>query len=88
MLSEKELITIATKKMIDIFGKPYLRENFTSTCEAKGIVKDNIFMFFLGFKSKTQLPDREAESHGWVVYGEVLIDAITGTILGVDYALE
>ena len=88
MLNEKELVTIATKKIIDIFGKPYLRENFANTCEAKGMTKDNTFMFFLGFKGKKQLPDREAEKHGWVVFAEVLVDAITGKIVNVDYVLE
>ena len=88
MLSEKELVTIATKKMIEIFGKPYLRENFANTLEAKGMVKDNIFMFFLGFKGKDAFPERKDEGHGWVVYGEVLLNALTGEITGLEYALE
>jgi len=88
MLTKKELVTIATNKMIDIFGKPYLRENFANTCKAQGMVKDNVFMMFLGFKGKKDFPNREAEKHGWVVFGEVLLDAITGEIIKTEYVLE
>lgn len=88
MMSEKELMRIATRKLIDIFGKQYLRDNYTNTIKSYGKIDDNIFALFVGIKSIDDLPKRKAERHGWVVYGQVNVNATTGKVLDTVYALE
>lgn len=88
MKTEKELMRIATGKLIDIFGKQYLRDNYTNTIKSYGMLDDNIFALFVGIKSDDDLPGRKAERHGWVVYGQVNVNATTGKVLNTVYALE
>ena len=88
MLDEKTLTRIATKELISIFGREYLQSNFYNTCKTYGIVADQTYMLFVGIKDSEDLPDREANDHGWVVYGKVLVDALTGEIKSTEYSLE
>lgn len=88
MLETKELVRIAAGELIRVFGKQYLRDTYVGTCHAEGMVDDETFMFFLGIKGEEELPGRKANDHGWVVYGEVLVDAFTGEVKKLDYALE
>ena len=88
MLNEKTLTRIATKELVSIFGKEYLRSNYCNTCRAWGMIGGHTYMFFVGVKGSEDLPDREANDHGWVVYGKVLVDALTGEIKSTEYNLE
>lgn len=88
MLDEKALTRIATKELVSIFGKEYLRSNYRNTCRAWGMIADHTYMLFVGIKDSEDLPDREANGHGWVVYGKVLVDALTGEIKSTEYSLE
>ncbi len=88
MLSERELTEIAAKELIRIFGRKYLRDTYAGTCVAHGFPDNHVFMLFLGIKGSKDLPGRKADSHGWVVYGKVLVNAETGEIQETDYALE
>ena len=87
-MEEKELVKVATKKIIELFGRKYLQDTYDGSCTAYGMVDDDTFLFFLGIKGDYELPDREANDHGWVVYAKVLIDKATGMIKDVDYVLE
>lgn len=88
MLDRKKLVQIATEKLIEIFGKKYLRDNYTNTIKSTGMIDDNTFALFVGLKSIDDLPGRKADRHGWVVYGQVNVDATTGKVVDTDYALE
>ena len=89
MLHRMTLTQIATNKLIEIFGRKYLRDNYANTCKASGMVADNVFQLFVGIKSDDELPGRKAyDHHGWVVFGKILVNAITGEIVNVEYALE
>lgn len=88
MLNEKDLMRIATRKLIDIFGKQYLRDNYTNIIKSYGMIDNNIFGLFVGIKSDDDLPGRKAERHGWVVYGQVNVNATTGKVINSAYALE
>lgn len=89
MLDRKALMRIATGKLIDIFGRKYLQDNYANTCKAYGMVNDGTFQLFVGIKSDDDLPERKAyDHHGWVVFGKVLVDAITGEIINTEYVLE
>ena len=79
---------IATKEIISIFGRPYIQKNFSNLCTAHGIIGGDKFQLFVGIKGKDELPNREADDHGWVVYGNILVDAITGKIKETEYVLE
>ncbi len=81
MLAEKTLVQIATKELIKEYGKEYLQKTYEGSCIAKGMATKDLFMFFLGIKTKTDLPDREADDHGWVVSGTIYIDANSGKIV-------
>lgn len=87
-MEERDLVRIATKKIIELFGKEYLRSTYNVSCTSSGMVDDETFLFFLGIKGSRDLPNRKANDHGWVVYAKVLIDKATGEIKDVDYALE
>lgn len=89
MLDRKSLAQIATNKLIEIFGRKYLQDNYANTCKASGMVADNVFQLFVGIKSDDDLPGRKAyDHHGWVVFGKVLVNAITGEIVDTEYVLE
>mgnify|MGYP003300452194 CR=1 FL=1 len=88
MMSEKELMRIATRKLMDIFGTQYLRDNYKNIIKSYGKIDDNIYALFVGIKSIDDLPGRKAERHGWVVYGQVNVNATTGKVLDTVYALE
>ena len=88
MLSTKELMKKACSEFVKVFGKEYLQKNYEKTLEGHGIVGDDKFMMFLGLKDSEDLPDREANDKGWVVYGKVLLDAYTGELKEFEYALE
>lgn len=89
MLTTKQLMKIAAEEVVKIFGKPYLQENLGNLCIAHGIINDgSVFQLFIGIKGQHDLPNREADSHGWVVYGYILVDASTGEIRVREYALE
>ncbi len=81
MLTEKELVNIAANALIDEYGREYLQKTYDSSCTAKGMVTDDIFMFFLGIKDKFDMPNRVADDHGWVVSGTIYIDANSGKIV-------
>ena len=88
MLKERELMKSACGELIKIFGKKYLQDNYENTLKARGMVDDSTFMLFVGLKTDDDLPGRKATDKGWVVYGKVLVDAITGKVVKTEYALE
>lgn len=89
MLEQKALMRIATDKLIDIFGRKYLQDNYANICKAYGMVNDDTFQLFVGIKSDDDLPKRKAyDHHGWVVFGKVLVDVNTGEIINTEYVLE
>lgn len=88
MLSEKKLTQKATEELIKVFGKKYLQDNFRNTCVARGSLADDAYQFFVGIKGSKDLPNREANEKGWVVYGLVILDAITGEAKKMEYSLE
>ena len=88
MLDTKTLAKTAADELVRIFGKEYLRENFGGTCRAYGMIDESTYMYFIGIKDSDDLPDRPATDKGWVVYGKILVDAISGTIKTKEYVLE
>ena len=89
LLNTKQLMEIASNEAVKIFGRPYLQKNFSNLCTAHGIINNgDVFQFFIGIKGQDELPDREADDHGWVVYGNILVDAITGKVKEKEYVLE
>ena len=88
MLDAKALMRIATNEFIKVFGKKYLQENYANTCKAYGMVDDRTYQLFIGIKGSKDLPKREANEKGWVVYGLALLDAITGDVKKIEYVLE
>lgn len=88
MLNERTLMQRAMDKLIDLFGKEYLKNNYKNTCRAFGMVDDQTFQLFVGIKDSDDLPNRKATDKGWVVYGKILLDANTGTIKNTEYVLE
>lgn len=88
LLSEKALKKYACDELIKVFGRKYLQDNYENTLQAHGMADDETYMFFVGIKDDEDLPDREANEKGWVVYGKVLVNAITGKIVNTEYVLE
>ncbi len=88
MLDKKTLMQKATLKLIEIFGKEYLKANYGNTCKAYGMVDEKTFQLFVGIKDSDDLPNRKANDKGWVVYGKILLDATTGKTRKTDYVLE
>ena len=88
MLDAKTLMQKATSKLIDLFGKEYLKANYANTCKAFGMIDDETYQLFVGIKGTNDLPGRKATDKGWVVYGKVLLDANTGNVKNVEYVLE
>ena len=88
MLTEKELYKIAVDELIRIFGERYLRETYKTSCTAYGMVDDETYMVFTGINGSKDIPNRRANDHGWVVYGEIRVDAATGKIKKREYVLE
>lgn len=88
MLDTKKLMQKATAELVKVFGKKYLQDNYPNTCKAYGMVDDQTYQLFIGIKGSKDLPGRNANEKGWVVYGLVLLDAITGDVKKLDYALE
>lgn len=88
MLDIKTLAKTAVDELVRIFSKEYLRANFADTCRAYGMVDESTYMYFIGIKDSDDLPDRPATDKGWVVYGKILVDAISGNIKGKEYVLE
>ena len=88
MLDERTLMRKATEEFIKVFGRKYLQDNYQNTCKAYGIIGDQTYQLFIGIKGSKDLPNRKANKKGWVVYGLVLLDAITGERKKLEYALE
>ena len=79
MLKKSELIYDAGKKMIELFGKEYMREHFLDACHSQAFVK-NGFEFFCGFEGNK-------ETNKWTVFARVLVDTETGDTTILDYRL-
>lgn len=88
MMSENKLIEIASSEIARIFGKKYLKDNYDDSCIAAGFIQGKIYQLFIGIKSKKDLPDRKANKKGWVVYGLIWLDALTGELVKKEYVLE
>ena len=88
MLDAKKLMQTATAELVKVFGKKYLQDNYTNTAKAHGMINDHTYQLFIGIKGSKDLPDRKANDKGWVVYGLVLLDSITGDVKKLDYVLE
>lgn len=88
MLPRETLFKKAMDEIVSIFGKDYLRKNYEGTCQAEGVLNTGEYQFFVGIKDLNDLPGRIADEKGWVVYANILIDAISGKVLKKEYALE
>lgn len=88
MLDAKTLMKKAVAKLVDLFGKEYLKANYENSCKAYGMIDDQTYQLFVGIKGTDDLPNRKATEKGWVVYGKILLDAHTGKIKSTEYALE
>ena len=88
MLDRKTLRKMALAEMIRVFGRKYLQINYDTTCTDEGMVTDDTYRYFLGIKSAKELPGRKATPQGWVVYGQVFLDANTGKVKKLEYELE
>lgn len=88
MYNKQALMKIATSQLVNVFGRKYLQDNYSNMCKAYGMIDDQTFQLFVGIKDSKDLPDRKATEKGWVVFGKVLIDAITGETKNIEYALE
>ena len=88
MLNTDELFKLAVNEAIEIFGKQYLQENYANTCRACGIIAPDKYQFFIGIKGKTDLPERNCNDKGWVVYALIYLDAHTGKVIEKEYAIE
>jgi len=88
MLDEKILQKRAVEELIKVFGRQYLEETSKGACTAWGPLDDDTYWVFTGIKGSKDLPNRKADAKGWVVYGEVWLDAHTGEMKKIDYVLE
>ena len=88
MLETNLLFERAMAEIISIFGKEYLRANYENTCQASGIIGGNTYQLFVGIKGSKDLPERQANEKGWVVYAKILLDAATGKVKQTEYVLE
>ena len=88
MLSEKQLMRRAIEELINVFGREYLQKNYERTLKAHGFCDTDTYMLFVGIKGTDDLPDRKGNDKGWVVYGEVLLDAHSGELRSIEYELE
>lgn len=88
MLDEKVLFKKAVDELIAVFGRKYLQDNYQNTCKAYGFVTDDYYQLFIGIKGSKDLPDREANEKGWVVYGLVWLDGRSGEVVKLEYVLE
>ena len=88
MLSERELMKIAVNELIRVFGRKYLQDNYRNTCKSYGMIGGDTYQLFVGIKGSNDLPNRQANAKGWVVYGLVLLDAMTGAVKKLEYVLE
>lgn len=88
MLAIEKLEEIATNELIRVFGKEYLQKNYSNTCKSVGAINDSMCLFFIGIKSKKDLPHRQSNLKDWVVYGIVTIDSKSGEIIDTQYELE
>ena len=88
MLATNTLFKKAMAELISIFGKEYLRANYENTCRASGIIGGNTYQLFVGIKGSKDLPERQANEKGWVVYAKILLDAATGKVKQTEYVLE
>lgn len=86
MLDERTLSKIALDKIYTWFSEEYLKENHA--VYAYGFVSDTVYQVFVGVKTRKDLPNRKATEKGWVVYGLVFIDALTGKITHEEFEKE
>jgi len=88
LLDKETLFKLAMREVRVIFGRQYLQDNYEGTCTAAGMPTDETYQLFVGIKTKRDLPDREANDKGWVVYAKVVLDAMTGKVVDIEYARE
>lgn len=86
MLEEKTLAKIALDKIYTWFTEEYLKEN--QALYAYGFVNESTYQLFVGVKTIDDLPNRKATEKGWVVYGLVFVDALTGEITHEEFEKE
>ena len=89
MMSEKDLMRRAAEEFIKVFGRKYLQDTYHDSCLAYGLINNgDTYWVFTGIKGSKDLPNRKANDKGWVVYGQVWLDAHTGEMKKIDYVLE
>ena len=90
VLNNNECMKIIAKKLTDIFGNDYLRENFDRTIVgfSEQLNNANEYMVFVGIKTKQDCPWLPANDKGWTVYAVIRIDRLTGDIVDLQYQNE
>ena len=88
MLSTQECITIAGQKLIDLYGKEYMREHFfNDSVHSRGNLPGDIFQFFCAFEGSKKRPDLTPNDKGWTVYATIHVNRNTGKTEVIDCVL-
>ena len=69
MLSDRDLMKLACRELVRVFGRKYLQAHYEGTLEGHGMIDDDTFMLFVGIKTDEDLPDHPATDKGWTVHG-------------------
>ena len=88
LLDKETLFKLAKREMMFIFGRRYFEDNYENACTTVEMPTDETYQLFVGIKTKRDLPDRETNDKGWVVYAKVVLDAMTGKVVDIEYARE
>ena len=86
-MDSRECYTIASRKIVEIFGRDYLQKNKSNiTITYSELEKE--FMVFVTIKNHEECPLLKPNELGWSVYATVFVDKYSGEITNVDFQRE
>ena len=88
MLSNSSLQEIGFNEVCKVFAESYLKRNLHNAVISAGHCGEDLYQYFLGFKTEDERPKMKADDHGWAVYALVYIDESSGTIKKFKYQTD
>lgn len=81
--NEEKAYKIVGSRLKEIFGMPYIKNNFCHSCRCKGINNGELY-YFIGFKTIKDFPKKKSLK-GWVVWAEFRVQIDNLKITSEDY---
>lgn len=86
MLNRETLQLKATLKLIDLYGKDYMKQKIRTVCVAWCEMNDYMRFNFC-FENESERPDLKADYKGWTVWATLDVDRESGEVKVIECVL-